>query len=95
LFPLGIAAAFAIVFIFGSATAIVPAADHHETQKRTYYIAADEVDWNYPPSGINQITGEPFDATAAVFTERGPQRIGTTYIKSLYQEIHRRDLFRP
>ncbi|MDQ0849731.1 FtsP/CotA-like multicopper oxidase with cupredoxin domain [Arthrobacter sp. B3I9] len=86
LFPLGIAAAFAIVFISGSATAIVPAADHYETQKRTYYIAADEVDWNYAPAGINQITGEPFDATAAVFTERGPQRIGTTYIKSLYQE---------
>ena len=86
MFPLGIAAAFAVVFISGSATATVPAAKPYEAQKRTYYIAADEVLWNYAPSGINQITGQPFDAVAAVFTEQGPQRIGTTYVKSLYQE---------
>ncbi|SFT65159.1 multicopper oxidase domain-containing protein [Arthrobacter sp. ov118] len=85
LFPLGIAAAFATVFISASATATVPA-KQYAAQTRTYYIAADEVDWNYAPSGINQITGAAFDATAAVFTEQGPQRIGTTYIKSLYRE---------
>src|SRR4051812_47177502 len=27
---------------------------------RTYYIAADEVKWDYAPSGSNQITGQPF-----------------------------------
>jgi FtsP/CotA-like multicopper oxidase with cupredoxin domain len=53
---------------------------------RTYYIAADEVAWNYAPSGINQITGEPFDDEANVFVEQGPQRIGSTYLKSLYRE---------
>jgi manganese oxidase len=27
---------------------------------RTYYIAAEEVAWNYAPTGVNQITGVPF-----------------------------------
>src|SRR6266702_8508821 len=27
---------------------------------RTYYIAAEEVNWNYAPTGVNQITGIPF-----------------------------------
>jgi hypothetical protein len=26
---------------------------------RTYFIAADEVEWDYAPSGGNKITGEP------------------------------------
>jgi len=29
-------------------------------QVRTYYIAADEIDWEYAPSRIDQITGEKF-----------------------------------
>jgi len=27
---------------------------------RTYYIAAEDVTWNYAPTGVNQITGIPF-----------------------------------
>ena len=53
---------------------------------RTYYVAADQVAWNYAPSGINEITGEPFDDDANVFVEQGPQRIGSTYLKSLYRD---------
>jgi FtsP/CotA-like multicopper oxidase with cupredoxin domain len=53
---------------------------------RTYYIAADEVAWDYAPSGINQITGEPFGDTENVFVQQGPERIGNVYIKALYQE---------
>jgi manganese oxidase len=52
---------------------------------RTYYIAADEVAWNYTPSGINMITGQPFDATANKYVQSGPDRIGSTYTKCLYQ----------
>ena len=29
-------------------------------QTRTYYIAADELDWDYAPSGIDQIHGEKY-----------------------------------
>lgn len=54
-------------------------------QLRTYYIAAEEVVWDYAPSGRDQITGRPFDETAKVFVQRGPGRIGSRYLKALYR----------
>jgi FtsP/CotA-like multicopper oxidase with cupredoxin domain len=53
---------------------------------RTYYIAADEVQWDYAPSGKNLITGDPFDEVANVFVEPGPDRVGSVYLKSQYRE---------
>jgi manganese oxidase len=53
---------------------------------RTYYIAADQVEWDYAPSGMNQITGEPFSDDENVFVENGPDRIGKVYLKSQYRE---------
>jgi FtsP/CotA-like multicopper oxidase with cupredoxin domain len=53
---------------------------------RTYYIAADHGAWNYAPDGRNDITGQPFDDTANTFVAAGPDRIGSTYLKSLYRE---------
>jgi FtsP/CotA-like multicopper oxidase with cupredoxin domain len=83
---LGILAALApLLFSSGPATAKVSAAVTYVPQTRTYYIAANEVEWNYAPSGKNQITGKSFDEDASVFTKQGPDRIGSTYIKSLYQ----------
>ena len=41
----------------------LPSASLHEVQHarvRTYYIAADEIDWDYAPSHIDQITGDKF-----------------------------------
>lgn len=55
-------------------------------QVRTYFIAADEVVWDYAPTGINGITGQPFDDVANVFVANGPDRIGRRYIKALYRE---------
>lgn len=52
----------------------------------TYYVAADEVDWNYVPSGIDQMMGMEFMGYSKVVTERGPHRIGTVYRKALYRE---------
>lgn len=83
---LGILAVLApLFFACGPATARVSTAATYVPQTRTYYIAANEVEWNYAPTGKNQITGEPFDEAASVFTKQGPDRIGSTYIKSLYQ----------
>jgi FtsP/CotA-like multicopper oxidase with cupredoxin domain len=82
---LGILAALAPVFFASGATAKVSTATTYVPQTRTYYMAANEVKWNYSPTGKNQITGEPFDENASVFTKQGPDRIGSTYIKSLYQ----------
>ena len=53
---------------------------------RTYYIAADEVDWDYAPSGSNQITGRPFGDAENVFVANGKNRIGKVYRKALYRE---------
>ena len=52
----------------------------------TYYVAADEVDWNYTPLGVDQMMGMPFMDYAKLYTERGPHRIGSTYRKAIYRE---------
>ena len=38
----------------------------------TYYVAADEVEWNYTPLGVDKMMGMEFTGYAKVFTERGP-----------------------
>jgi hephaestin len=53
---------------------------------RTYYIAADEVEWDYAPTGSNQITGQPFEGDALTFVQNGPDRIGKVYRKAIYRE---------
>jgi hephaestin len=53
---------------------------------RLYFIAADEVLWNYAPTGSNQITGQPFGDVENTFVQQGPDRIGSTYLKALYRE---------
>jgi hypothetical protein len=30
------------------------------SRTRTYYLAAEEIDWDYAPSGMNQINGEKY-----------------------------------
>jgi len=73
----------------------VPGRSQSEAQKnnsgpasrvRTYYVAADEVEWDYAPSGINQMTGKAFEGMAKAYTEHGPHRIGTVYRKAIYRE---------
>lgn len=53
---------------------------------RTYYVAADEVKWNYAPSGRDEAMGMPFDAVEKTFTESGPHQIGSIYKKAVYRE---------
>src|ERR1700690_3644590 len=53
---------------------------------RTYYVAADEVEWDYAPGGVNKMMGMKFDGYSRVFVERGPHRIGSVYRKALYRE---------
>ncbi len=52
---------------------------------RTYYISADQVDWDYAPLGTNEITGKPFDDVADTYVKSGPGRIGSKYRKCLYR----------
>jgi hypothetical protein len=55
---IGLCFAFAVLYGAAPGTA---------GQVRTYYIAADEVNWNYAPSGIDKVTGKPFDAMERVY----------------------------
>ena len=57
-----------------------------EGRVRTYFIAADPVDWDYAPSGKNLITGQDFTDDENVFVGRDEHRIGHVYSKSLYRE---------
>jgi FtsP/CotA-like multicopper oxidase with cupredoxin domain len=53
---------------------------------RIYYIAADEVDWDYGPDGVNKMMGMNFDGYAATFMQSGPHSIGKVYRKAIYRE---------
>lgn len=54
------------------------------TKVREYWIAADEVLWDYAPSfPINRMTDEEFTEDQRVFVEEG---IGRTYLESIYRE---------
>ncbi len=51
---------------------------------RVYWIAADEVNWDYAPSfPINRMSGKEFMADQRVFVE---DEIGRRYLKSIYRE---------
>jgi FtsP/CotA-like multicopper oxidase with cupredoxin domain len=65
--------------------AIAQAAALTTGQLRSYFVAADEVRWDYAPDGKNDITGEPFAPDQEVFTKQGPNRIGHKYWKALYR----------
>ncbi len=52
---------------------------------RTYYIAADQVAWDYVPGGRNDISGTPFQDTA-FFRDAPPRPVSTVYQKVLYRE---------
>ena len=44
--------------------------------QRHYFLAAEEVRWDYAPLRRDAISGKPFDRTADVFVKAGPDRIG-------------------
>ena len=60
-----------------------------EGQTRTYYIAADEVVWDYAPSGTNLSEARPFNDVERPWMEPGAHFIGRKAKKALYR-IHGR-----
>src|SRR5690606_35105620 len=56
----------------------------HQNTVRVYWIAAEEVLWDYAPSfPVNPMTGNEFTKAQRVFVEQG---IGRRYLKSVYRE---------
>ncbi|HZS21984.1 MAG TPA: multicopper oxidase domain-containing protein [Pseudonocardiaceae bacterium] len=95
-----LAVAFLLAVVFLVVVASSGVGVQTKSQTRNYFIAADEVAWNYAPAGTNVFSGAPFDEEANKFVQAGPDRIGSTYTKCLYraytdatftQRIPRRD----
>ena len=53
---------------------------------RSYYIAADEVVWDYAPSGQNLIEGRELGDWEAWWMRSGPTQVGRVYKKAIYRE---------
>lgn len=53
---------------------------------RTYYLAAEEVDWDYAPLGRDEMMGHDFMDEAKVFVERKEGRVGRVHRKAVYIE---------
>ncbi|HYK54829.1 MAG TPA: multicopper oxidase domain-containing protein, partial [Candidatus Eremiobacteraceae bacterium] len=64
---------FGVALLFGALTCQADAAT------RTYYIAADEVVWNYAPTGKDVIQGKALPPLA-------PLQLGWSYRKAVYHE---------
>jgi manganese oxidase len=86
----GVGALALALFLLGVTPAAAGARRAEGGRTRTYYIAADEVPWDYAPPGKNLISGEAFGDDENVYVAPGPQRIGRVYKKSLYREYTNR-----
>jgi FtsP/CotA-like multicopper oxidase with cupredoxin domain len=53
---------------------------------RAYYVAADEINWDYAPTGRDEAMGHSFDELERGYTEPGPHHIGRIYRKAVYRE---------
>lgn len=59
---------------------------HPTGTTRTYYLAAEEVVWDYAPTRRNGVTGKVFDDVANTWVAKGDARIGSAYVKCLYRQ---------
>lgn len=51
---------------------------------RSYYVMAEEVDWDYTPYGYDGCTGQDFNDAQRVFTETTTTTLGSIYKKAIY-----------
>jgi FtsP/CotA-like multicopper oxidase with cupredoxin domain len=66
--------------------AVAFAANSTPSQTRTYYVAVDEVNWDYAPVGRDEAMGMDFDPIGKGFAESGPHQIGRINKKAIYRE---------
>jgi FtsP/CotA-like multicopper oxidase with cupredoxin domain len=80
------AALLAVVMMFRAQGGAEPLRTGSESKVRTYYVAADEVEWDYAPSGMDKMMGMRFEGWGEMFTKRGLHAIGRVYRKVVYRE---------
>ena len=57
------------------ASCAMAAADGKSGKTRIYYVAVDEVNWDYAPSGRDESMGMDFDAVGKGYAVSGPHRL--------------------
>jgi len=62
------------------------AADTPQPKTRTYYVAAELVEWDYAPGGTNKISGATPTELEGMLLTSALDRIGRIYKKALYRE---------
>lgn len=70
----------------GALAASRPSAATQTGKTRTYYIAAEEVDWNYAPDGKDMMMARAFDSYGRVFASPAADQIGSVYRKAVFHE---------
>ncbi len=80
-------AAFCLSSFLASALAGAQTSSSSSPSKvRTYYVAADEIEWDYAPSGMDKMMNMKFAGWGQMFTTQGPHSIGKIYRKAVYRE---------
>lgn len=77
----GLAAVLVVLFMPGCAAVRPDGGTTH-----TYYVAADEVMWDYAPGDTNRISGHAWSPLDKEFVERRADRVGHVYKKAIYRE---------
>ena len=72
----GVAVAVCLAIVVQTVASAAPLAKSFG-KIRTYYVTADEIEWDYAPTGVDHMTGRPFEGFSKLQTERGPNRINT------------------
>jgi len=63
--------------------------------ERVHYIAAEEVDWDYAPLGVENMMGHAFTDEQLVWVGRGEGRLGRVYRKAVFREYTDETFSRP
>jgi hypothetical protein len=79
-----------LVFLLALVIAVSCVAALRGTYTKVYFIAAEEVTWDYGPSGTNGVTGKPFtdpsEATAALYMVKTDKLLGSKLKKVRFVE---------
>jgi FtsP/CotA-like multicopper oxidase with cupredoxin domain len=81
--------AFAFGWLIIAACSSRPAESAPETSQprtRTYFVAADEVVWDYAPAALNRISGKSFAGFEALVMNPGETVLGRIYKKTVFRE---------
>jgi len=71
--------------VVGALTCMMLAASPAIAVERVYYVAAEEVAWDYAPSGRDLMMDMAFDEDQQVFVASSTEAIGRVYKKAIYR----------